>query len=133
MRYFAYLAVALALVGCVRTSISPIDPRTFALSARAGTGATMAEVQRAVFQEAAKETKAKGYRLFTILGAQNGSRAGAVILPGYNFGSFTGPSTVIPTVQPGQEVLVRMLADTEAKAGDPGVWDADAILATPAK
>lgn len=133
MRYLAYGVAVLALAGCVRTSVSPIDPRTFALSARGGAGITMAEIQRAVFQEAAKATKAKGYRLFTILSGQDGTRTGAVVLPGYNFGSFTGPATVVPTVQPGQEVLVRMLADTEAKAGDPGVWDADAILATPAK
>jgi hypothetical protein len=137
--------LGLCLAGCVRSQVAQIDDRTAIISTRGSAFDTPAGVQLGAMIEAGKSTKARGYRFFAVLGAQNASTTSIVYVPGQtttnttvtgfgntayaNSTSYTSPGTSFPVVKPGQDMTIRMLREGEARPGDPGVWDADSILA----
>ena len=149
MKLLFFLGFLVALGGCVRSNTAQIDARTAVISTKGSAFNTAAEVQVGAFVEAAKLTKNGGFRYFIVLGAQNTTTHGTVYVPGETttnttvtgFGntayasstSYTSPGTAFPVVKPGQDMTIRMYMADEVQATDPGLWDADSILATNAK
>lgn len=111
------------------------------------------QVLKAALEEAAELTRARGYRYFVILTADDTTRTVTTRIPGQvypnetrherTFGAtylhaqerpgntYTAPDTQVQRVRPGLDLVIRMYRAGEIDEMD-GVWDADAIHALPA-
>jgi hypothetical protein len=150
-----FVAVVLCggLTACVQSTTTMLDSRTAIISGRGSAFDDNPQVVKAMLSEAAETTKARGFTHFQIVGSQDATRHGAVVLPGQttttgtmsgtantfgNFGTYGGtytsrttttPGTVIPTVMPGADITIRMYAEGEVSPNTPGLWSAESILA----
>lgn len=145
MKKALLLGFVVVLAGCVRTETAQIDARTAIISGRGSAFDSAAKVQVAAMVQAAKTTKSKGFRYFTVLGAQDTTTHGAVYIPGQTtsnttvsgFGntayatttSTTTPGSMVGIVKPGEDITIKMFKEGEVQASAPGIWDADSILA----
>ncbi len=149
-RIGAVVLLALALADCTRASTTMLSPDTAVISGRGTAFDTSGGVAKATLNEAATQTLARGYRYFVVTNAQDASRTGVFVSPGhstsYTTGSvyasgnyatgsattqtYTTPSTATPFVKPGVEATIKMYRQGEIDPKAPGVWDAQAVLAT---
>jgi len=148
MRIYTLLLAAVALTACTHASTTMLDERHAIVSGRGNAFANQAQVAQTTLVEAAKTTIAHGFRYFSIIGAQDTSRAGVFVTPSQtystgtasfygNTGTYSGQSTTyggqaIPFIKPGMDVEIYMYKDGEAQPG-PKVWDAQSILAAQPK
>jgi hypothetical protein len=96
--------------------------------------------------EAARATRAHGYRYFVIVDAADASQrgvrirqgrrihiqtvtprgAGSTLSSNYPVGAtYTGPDRRIPYVRLGLDVTIRMYRDGDVNPANPGVWNSD--------
>jgi hypothetical protein len=130
-----------------------LDQRTAIISSHGTAFDSAAKVQHETIVEAAKVTVSRGYRYFQIVGAQDTTRTATLYVPGqtqtngsvsgtamttgpyttyngtYNSQTTKTPGQVVPLIKPGMDITVRMYRDGEINIQQPGVWDAQSILA----
>jgi hypothetical protein len=129
--------------GCIETQTDFVAANEVVITAQSRT-LLNDNVSNKVLQQAAKVTRAGGYRYFEILGADDASRQANIILPGratsngtvmvsgsmatYSDTATYTPPAVMGVILPGEQIRIRMFRDGDAEAKDPRVFDADQIL-----
>jgi hypothetical protein len=96
--------------------------------------------------EAAKMTRAHGYRYFVIIDASDASQRGVKVRQGLpihiqttpfmgsrlssNYlggATYTGPDRRLPYVRLGLDMTIRMYHDGDVNPASPGVWNSDVV------
>lgn len=153
MKYVCLLIVAILVAGCIRTSTQMLDERTAIITGRGTAFDKAATVQHDVLLRAAILANSRGFRYFQIVGGADQTRIATMVIPGqtyssgyatgtattmgnttfgsanYSGSSYTTPTSVVPLVKPGMDVTIRMFRQGEVYPGQPGIWDAQSILA----
>ena len=137
-------ATALALGGCVVSKTAMLDEHTAIISSRGNAFASSADAIQKSLGEAAKTTLSRGYRYFAVVGSQDQTQRGNVMIPGqttssgsmsfmgntamYSGSSYTTPAQSIGYVKPGVDLIIRMFSAGEIDPRASGVWDAESVL-----
>jgi hypothetical protein len=105
---------AVALAGCVRTSVMPMSADTFQITARAAPVCGGEGAERVAFRQAAIETIRRGYDRFVIMNglAQNNVSTGTYVY-GNRYGVYSSP---IFYGSHDQAIIVRTLRDNDPEA-----------------
>jgi hypothetical protein len=108
---------------------TPLQTGTEMIAARGNAFTDSMKVQQFVLLKAAEDCLSSGYQKFAFTSVQDVSKSGAIVLPGQThsnstvtgFGntatvttnSYSTPPTVIPTIKPGTDVIVKFYKANE--------------------
>ncbi|MCG4256797.1 hypothetical protein [Acetobacter senegalensis] len=127
----------LCLSGCADISsalntveVTPhmLDDHTVAISGSGSGTDSMSSVQQAVFRSAATTAKSSGYQYFLVLNEQKTQVPG----PSSSYGSKKSRHTY-QLMQPREELTARFYRTGEVDPNQPGVFNADTVLAESTK
>jgi hypothetical protein len=147
---FSLLSAATLLAGCALAQGTMLTDNTARITSRANSLANRDRVIEDALAEAARLTRAKGFRYFTILEATDDSSIGSVAILGQitrnkasvaiPFGNtslgvinrpgttFVTSATRVQVVRPGLNITIRMYREGEVDPRGQGVWNAETPL-----
>jgi hypothetical protein len=147
------IACVLLAAGCASANSTMLSEDTELIYATGADPSQREQVLKAALTKAAEVTRARGYRYFVILTAEDTTRTVTIPIPGQTFpnetshertfgatylhaperpgNTYTAPDTQVQRVRPGLDLLIRMY-QAGAIAEMDGVWDAEEMLPSPA-
>lgn len=139
------LPLILSVSACVRAHTEMLDERTAIISGRGTAFDSMSGVTHHIFIKAARLAQARGFRYFQILNDQQAIEHSYMYTPGqsytngtvnvagntayYNQSTTTTPGTVSQFNKPTENTMVRFYNSGEVNPNQPGIWDAQSVLA----
>jgi hypothetical protein len=147
------ITTAALLAGCALAQGTMLSDNTARITSRANSVTNVDRMIADAVTEAARLTRAQGYRYFVILEATDDSRTGDVTVLGQitrtttntsvRFGNlslgvigrtgtmFVTPASHMQFVRPGLNITIRMYREGEVDPRAQGVWNAEAPLMDP--
>ena len=140
----------LLLAGCASSRSAMITEDTALVTVVGQSATAQTKIVEQALAEAAKITRAHGYRYFVILDSADASQSGVKVLQGQiisrqgvptrSFGgtnlspvylagsTFTTPDVRVPYVRLGLDLTIRMYREGDVNPQAPGVWNPSLIL-----